>query len=164
MTTIHTRQLQQYTRSANNNYTQGNYNNYTQGNYNNTHGQPTTITHKTTTTIHTRQQQQYTQDNNRQKTTTTIHTRQLTIHTRQQQQYIQNNNNNRHKTTTTIHTRQLKYTRKERSVGGFLAGVWKMRRIGKKLYKEICRYIWLKRALNIYIYIYTMYTSHSKIC
>jgi len=39
MTTIHTRQLQQYTQDS----------------YNNTH--------KTTTTIHTRQLQQYTQDN-----------------------------------------------------------------------------------------------------
>ena len=49
-TTIHTRQLQQYTRPTNNNYTQNNYNN--------THGQPTTITHNTTTTIHTANQQQ----------------------------------------------------------------------------------------------------------
>jgi len=62
MTTIHTRQLQQYT----------------QENYNNTHKTTTTIhkiilqqytkynynnTHKTTTTTHTRQLQQYTQDN-----------------------------------------------------------------------------------------------------
>ena len=53
---LHTRQLQQYTWSTNNNYTQDNYNN--------THGQPTTITHKTTTTIHTVNQQQ-------------LHTRQL---------------------------------------------------------------------------------------
>ena len=62
MTTIHTRQLQQYK----------------QDNYNNTH--------KTTTTIHTRQLQQYTQDNynNTNKTTTTIHTKQL-------QQYTQDN-------------------------------------------------------------------------
>ena len=54
-TTIHTRQLQQYT----------------QDNYNNKH--------KTTTTINTRQLQQYKQDNynNTHKTTTTIHTRQL---------------------------------------------------------------------------------------
>ena len=61
-TTIHTRQLQQYT----------------QDNCNKTH--------KTTTTIHTRQLQQYTQDNynNTHKTTATIHTRQL-------QQYIQDN-------------------------------------------------------------------------
>ena len=35
-----------------------------------------------------------------------------------------------------------------------------MRRIGKKLYKEICRYIWLKRALNIYIYIYIRCILH----
>ena len=62
MTTIHTRQLQQYTQDNYNNthkttttiharqlqqYTQDNYNN-TQENYNNTHGQPTTFTHKTT--------------------------------------------------------------------------------------------------------------------
>jgi len=55
MTTIYTKQLQQYT--------QDNYNNthkttttihtrqlqqYAQDNYNNTHGQPATITHKTT--------------------------------------------------------------------------------------------------------------------
>ena len=62
MSTIHTRQLQQYT----------------QDNYKNTH--------KTTTTIHTRQLQKYTQDNykNTHKTTRTIRTRQLTtIHTRQ---------------------------------------------------------------------------------
>ena len=49
MTTIHTRQLQQYT--------QDNYNNT---HYNNTHKTTTTIH---TTTIHTRQLQQYTQDN-----------------------------------------------------------------------------------------------------
>jgi len=56
MTTIHTRQLQQYTQDNNN-------------------------THKTTTTIHTRQLEQYTQGNynNKHKTTTTIHTRQLKI-------------------------------------------------------------------------------------
>jgi len=67
MTTIHTRQLQQYT----------------QDNYSNTH--------KTTTTIHKRQLQQYTQDNynNTHKTTTTVHTRQL-------QQYTQDNYNNTH--------------------------------------------------------------------
>jgi len=62
MTTILTRQLQQYT----------------QDKYNNTH--------KTTTTIHTRQLQQYTQDkyNNTHKTTTTIHTaNQQHLHTRQ---------------------------------------------------------------------------------
>jgi len=79
-----------------------------QGNYNNTHGQPTTITHKTTTTIHTRQPQQYIQDSNRQNTTITIHTRQLQqctrpnqqqLHTRQQQQYTQDNHNNTYKTT-----------------------------------------------------------------
>ena len=66
MTTIYTRQLQQYT----------------QDNYNNTH--------KATTTIHTRQLQQYTQDNynDTHKTTTTIHTRQL-------QWYTQNNKCNR---------------------------------------------------------------------
>jgi len=61
MTTIHTRQLQQYA----------------QDNYNNTH--------KTTTKIHTRQLQKYTQDNynNTHKTTTTTHTRQqTTIQTR----------------------------------------------------------------------------------
>ena len=59
MTTIHTRQLQQYT----------------QDNYNNTHKTTNNNTHKTTT-IHTRQLQQYTQDNynNTHKTTTTIHT------------------------------------------------------------------------------------------
>ena len=84
MTTIHTRQLQQYT----------------QDNYNNTH--------KTTTTIHTRQLQQYTQDNynNTHKATTTIHTIQL-------QQCTQDNYNNTHKTTTKIHTvnQQQLYTR-----------------------------------------------------
>jgi len=53
MTTIHTRQLQQYI----------------QDNYNNTHKTTTTI--HTTTKIHTRQLQQYTQDNykNTHKTT-----------------------------------------------------------------------------------------------
>jgi len=70
MTTIHTRQLQQYT----------------QDNYKNTHRTTTTIhtgqlnnTHKTATAVHKRQLQQYTQDNynNTHKTTTTIHTRQL---------------------------------------------------------------------------------------
>ena len=72
MTTIHTRQLQQYT----------------QDNYNNTH--------KTTTTIHTRKLQQYTQDNyNNTHKTKTIHTRQL-------QQYTQNNYNNTHKTTSAL--------------------------------------------------------------
>jgi len=64
MTTLHTKQLQQYT----------------QDNFNNTH--------KTTTTIHTRQLQQYTQhnynnthnttNNNTHNTTTTIHTTHLT--------------------------------------------------------------------------------------
>ena len=65
MTTIHTRQLQQYT----------------QDNCNNTH--------KTTTTIHTRQQQ-YTQDNynNTHKTTATIHTRQPQQYTRPNQQQL----------------------------------------------------------------------------
>ena len=52
MTTIHTRQLQQYT----------------QDNYNNTHN--------TTTTIHTANQQNYTQDNLK---LATIHARQITI-------------------------------------------------------------------------------------
>ena len=73
MTTIHTRQLQQYT----------------QDNYNNTP--------KTNTTIHPRQIQQYTQDNynNTHKKTTTIHTRQLTtIHTRHLKvQHVQKVNN-----------------------------------------------------------------------
>jgi len=54
MTTIRTRQLQQYT--------QDNSQQYTQGNYNNTHRTAHNNTHKTTTTIHTRQLQQYTQD------------------------------------------------------------------------------------------------------
>ena len=61
LTTIHTRQLQQYT----------------QDNYNNTH--------KTTTTIHTRQRTTIHTNNYNDihKTTTTIYTRQLTtIHTR----------------------------------------------------------------------------------
>jgi hypothetical protein len=81
MTTIHTRQLQQYT--------QDNYNNthktttklqqYTQDNYNNTH--------KTTTTIHKRQLQQYTQDNYNTQTTTTIHTDNYNNTHRQLQQY-----------------------------------------------------------------------------
>ena len=78
MTTIHKKQLQQYTRQLQQ---------YTQDNYN---------THETTATIHTRQLEQYTQDNynNTHKTTTTIHKRQLTtIHKRQ---------------LTTIHTRHLK--------------------------------------------------------
>ena len=78
LTTIHTRQLHQYTRDIQQKYTQDNYNN----------------THKITTTIHTRQLQQYTQDNynNTHKTTTSIHTRHLaTIHTRQLQQYTQDN-------------------------------------------------------------------------
>ena len=72
-TTIHTRQLQQYT----------------QDNYNNTH--------KTTATIYTRQLQQYTQEsyNNTHKTTTTIYTRQLTkMHTRHLKiQHVQKANN-----------------------------------------------------------------------
>ena len=99
MSTIHTRQLQQYT----------------QDNYN---------THKTTTTVHTRQLHQHTQDNNNNnnnnnnthKTTTTIHIRQVqhiqdnynNTHkttTRQLQQHTQNNYKNTRKTTTTIHTR-----------------------------------------------------------
>ena len=42
-------------------------------------------------------------------------------------------------------------TRKERSGVGLL--MWKTRRIRKKLYKEWCRYVWLKRASNIYIFI-----------
>ena len=91
MTKIHTRQLQQYTQE-----------------YNNTHGQPTTITHKTTT-IHTANQQQlhirlqqytrptnnnYTQDyNNTHGQPTTITHKTTTIHTTNQQQ---------------LHTRQLK--------------------------------------------------------
>ena len=75
MTTIHTRQLQQYT----------------QDNCNNTN--------KTTAKIQTRQLQQYKQDNynNTNKTTTTIHTRQL-------QQYTQENYNNTHKTTNNNYT------------------------------------------------------------
>ena len=118
MTTIHTRQLQQYT----------------QDNYNNTH--------KTTTTIHTRQLQKYTQDNynNTHKTTTTIHTRQLqqytqdnynsthktttTVHTRQLQQYTQDNYNNTHKTTTTIHTRQLQQYTKDMCVCVFIVAYY----------------------------------------
>ena len=81
MTTIHRRQLQQYT----------------QDNYKNTHKTTTTIHTRQLTTIHIRQ-------------LTTIHTRQLTtIHTRQLQQHTKDNyNNNTHKTTTTtIHTRQV---------------------------------------------------------
>ena len=83
MTTIHTRQLQQFT--------QDNYNNI----------------HKTTTIIRTRQLQQYTQDNynNTHKTTTTIHTR--------QQQYTQDNYNNTQRqlqqyTHSTTNTHKLK--------------------------------------------------------
>ena len=59
MTTIHTRQLQQYT--------QDNYNNTHKTTNNNTHKTTNNNTHKTTTTIHTRQ-------------LTTIHTRHLKIH------------------------------------------------------------------------------------
>ena len=47
MTTMHTRQLQQYI----------------QENYNNAHKTTNNNTHKTTTAIRTRQLQQYTQDN-----------------------------------------------------------------------------------------------------
>jgi len=75
MTTIHTRQLQQYT----------------QDNYNNTHRK--IITMHTITTIRTRQLQQYTQDNyNNTHGQPTNHN------------YTQDNYNNTHKTTTTIHT------------------------------------------------------------
>jgi len=80
MTTIHTRQLQQYT----------------QDNYNNAHKTTNNNTHNTTTTVHRTQLQRYTQDNynNIYKTTTTIHTRQL-------QQYTQDNQQK-------LFTRQLK--------------------------------------------------------
>ena len=76
MTTIHTRQLQQYT--------QDNYNNSHKTTNSNTHKTTTAIHTRKLTTIHTRQLQQFTQDNynNTHKITTTIHTRQLTIHTR----------------------------------------------------------------------------------
>ena len=98
MTTIHTRQLQQYT----------------QDNYNNIHKTTTTVHARQLTTIHTRQQQ-YTQDNyNNTHKTTTIHTIQQqyaqdnynNTH-RQLQQYKQDNYNNTPKTITTIHTIQL---------------------------------------------------------
>jgi len=105
MTTIHTRQLQQYT--------QDNYNNTHKTTNNNTHKTTTTMQcpHSTTnthkmTTIHTRKLRQYTQDNynNTHKTTTTIHTKQPTIiHTRQLQQY------NAH-TVQQIHIRWQQYT------------------------------------------------------
>jgi len=52
MTTIHTRQLQQYT----------------QVNYKNTYKTTNNNTHKTTTTIHTSKLQKYTQDNQQQYT------------------------------------------------------------------------------------------------
>ena len=63
MTTIHTRQLQQYTRPSNNNYTQNNLK---------------------VTTIHTRQLQRYTRPSNNNYTqdnleVATIHTRQIRI-------------------------------------------------------------------------------------
>ena len=79
-TTIHTRQLQQYT----------------QENYN---------THKTTTTIHTRQLQQYTQENyNNTHKTTTTHTRQLQQYTRP----INNNYTQPNLKLATKHTRQIR--------------------------------------------------------
>jgi len=54
MTTIHARQLQQYTQDNYNN-THGQPTTITQDNYNNTHGQPTTITQDNLklATIHT---------------------------------------------------------------------------------------------------------------
>jgi len=55
MTTIHSRQLQQFT--------QDNYIN-THKTTNNTHKTTNNNTHKTTTTIHTRQPQQYTRPTN----------------------------------------------------------------------------------------------------
>ena len=54
MTTIHTRQLKQYT--------QDNYNNTYKTNNNTTYKTATTIYTRQQTTIHTRQLQQYTQD------------------------------------------------------------------------------------------------------
>ena len=79
MTTIHTRQLQQYTQDI----------------YNNTNKTSTTIHTRRLTTIHTRR---LTKIHTRQLTIThtrrltTIHTRQLTtIHTKQLQQYTQDN-------------------------------------------------------------------------
>jgi len=86
MTTIHTRQLQQYTRPTNH---------YTRDNL-----KLATISHKTTTTIHTANQQQLHKrqlktSNNAHKTTTTIHTtNQQQLHTRQLK-----TSNNKHETT-----------------------------------------------------------------
>ena len=107
MTTIHTRQLQQYTQDS--------YNNTHKTTNNNTHktatiihtAKPTTIAHKTTTTIHTRQLK-------------TIHTRQLQQYTQDNlQQYTQDSYNNTHGQTNnnytqdnlklvTIHARQIR--------------------------------------------------------
>jgi len=97
MTTIRTRQVQQYTqRQLTTIHTKTTNNNTHKTTNSNTHKTTYNNTHKTTTTIHTRQ---LTTIQTRKLTTihtkqlTTIHTRQLTtVHTRQ---------------LTTIHTRQL---------------------------------------------------------
>ena len=78
MTTIHTRQLQQYSKTTNNTHKTTNNNTHKTTN-NNTHKTTNNNTHKTT-------------NNNTHKTTTTIHTRQL-------QKYKQDNYNNTHNTT-----------------------------------------------------------------